>query len=127
MTTPEFQLTNDSNTMVLTNAISSSILSASNPNGYTSFKSGGGALTMDLSPYMTALQTSNAGIPALVDRLDTLLTGGNLSTGTRAAIITYVANDTNFPITTPPITQLRDRVRAVVHLILTSAEFAIQK
>ena len=127
MTTPEFQLTNDSNTMVLTNAISSSILSASNPNGYTSFKSGGGALTMDLSPYMTAPQTSNAGIPALVDRLGTLLTGGNLSTGTRAAIITYVANDTNFPITNPPITQLRDRVRAVVHLILTSAEFAIQK
>ncbi len=127
MTTPEFQLTNDSNTMVLTNAISNSILSATNPNGYTSFKNGSGALTMDLSPYMTPAQTSNAGIPALVDQLGTLLTGANLSTSTRAAIISYVANDTNFPITTPPSTQLRDRVRAVVHLIVTSAEFAIQK
>jgi hypothetical protein len=112
---------------VLTNAISNSILSASNPNGYTSFKNGSGALTIDLGPYMTAEQTSNAGIPALVDRLGTLLTGGNLGTGTRTAIISYVANDTNFPITTPPSTQLRDRVRAVVHLIVTSAEFAIQK
>ena len=127
MTTPEFQLTNDSNTMVLTNAISNSILSATNPNGYTSFKSGSGALTMDLGPYMTSAQTNNAAIPALVDRLGTLLIGGNLSTAARAAIINYVANDTNFPITTQPIIQFRDRVRAVVHLIVTSAEFAIQK
>ena len=127
MTTPEFQLTNDSNTMVLTNAISASILSASNPNGYTSFKNGGGALTMDLGPYMTAAQTSNAGIPALADQLATLLMGRNLSPGTRAAIVSYVANDTNFPITSIPSIQPRDRVRAVVHLIVTSAEYAIQK
>ena len=127
MTTPEFQLTNDSNTMVLTNAISTSILSASNTNGYTSFKNGSGALTIDLGPYMTPAQTGNTGIPALVDQLGILLTGGNLSSGARTAIINYVANNTNFPFTTPTNTQLRDRVRAVVHLILTSAEFAIQK
>ena len=113
--------------MVLTNAISTSILSASNTNGYTSFKNGSGALTIDLGPYMTPAQTGNTGIPALVDQLGILLTGGNLSSGARTAIINYVANNTNFPFTTPTNTQLRDRVRAVVHLILTSAEFAIQK
>lgn len=128
MTTPEFQLTNDSNTMNLTNAVTNSLLSAGNTNGYTSFKSGGGAITIDLAPYMTPDQTSNAAIPALVDTLGTLLTGGNLTPEGRAVITGYVANTTNFPYSaTPTKTQMRDRVRAIVHLIVTSAEFAIQR
>ncbi len=127
MTTPEFQLTNDTNTMNLTNAITQSILGAGNLNGYTSYQNGGGAITMDLSLYMTAAQTSNAGIPALVDTIGTLLTGGNLSNGAKTIIINYVANNTNFPYTTPTNIQMRERVRAIVHLILTSAEYAIQK
>ena len=127
MTTPEFQLTNDSNTMNLTNAINRTILSAGNPNGYTSYQSGGGAVTLDLGAYMTPALTTNAAIPGLVDTLGTLLTGGNLSTAGRTLIINYVANNTNFPYTTPTNTQMRDRVRAIVHLIVTSAEYAIQK
>ena len=129
MTTPEFQLTNDSNTMNLTNTITGSILSAGNTYGYTSFNSGGGAVVMDLGPYMTAAQTSDSAIPALVDSISTLLTGGNLSSAARSTIISYVANTTNFPYTTgaPTNTQMRDRVRAIVHLIVTSAEYAIQK
>ncbi len=82
---------------------------------------------MDLSAYMTAGQTSNAAIPALVDQLGDLLTGGQLSAATRTAIINFAANTTNFPYTTPTSTQMRDRVRAVVHLIVTSPEYAIQK
>ena len=127
MTTPEFQLTNDSATMNLTNAITNSILTAGNLNGYTSYASGGGAVTMDLGPYMTPALTSNAGIPGLVDTFGTLLTGGNLSGAARTIIVNYVANNTNFPHTTPTHTEMRNRVRAVVHLILTSAECAIQK
>ena len=35
----------------------------------------------------------------------------------------------NFPYTTPTPTntQMRDRVRAIIHLIITSAEYAVQK
>ena len=84
---------------------------------------------MDLSPYMTPTQTANAGIPALVDTLGNLLTGGQLTASTKTTIINFTANTTNFPYTTPTptATQMRDRVRAVVHLILTSPEYAIQK
>ncbi|MES2474353.1 MAG: DUF1800 family protein [Verrucomicrobiota bacterium] len=124
MTVPEFQLTNDSTVMNLTNAISRSILSAGNPNGFTSYQSGGGAITMDLGPYMTPTRTANSGIPDLVDELGILLTGGNLSLAGRDIIINYA---TSLPYTTPTDIQMRDRVRAVVHLILISAEFAIQK
>ncbi len=128
MTTPEFQLTNDSSTMTLTNTVTNSIGTAvgtGNPEGFSSFKSG--AVTMDLKPYMTPAQTSDAGIPALVDTLNALLTSGNLTPAARTIIINYVANSTNFPYTTPTNYQMRDRVRAAVQLILTSAEYAIQK
>lgn len=127
MTTPEFQLTNDSATMNLTNVISNSILASGNPNGYTSYASGGGAVTMDLGPYMTPALTSDDGIPGLVDTFGTLLTGGNLSGAGRSIIINYVANTDNFPHTEPTDIEMRNRVRAIVHLILTSAEYAIQK
>jgi hypothetical protein len=82
---------------------------------------------MDLATYMTAGQTSNAAIPALVDTLGVLLTGGNLSSTSRTTISNYVANNTNFPYTTPTATEIRNRVRAIVHLIATTSEYAIQK
>ncbi len=128
MTTPEFQLTNDSNTMTLTNHVTQGTLTNnnSNANGYIS-AFGSSAVTMDISTHMTAGQTSNAGITGLVDSLGTLLTGGNLSPAAKSIIISYVANDTNFPYTTPTNTEMRNRVRAVIHLIVTSAEYAIQK
>ncbi|MEP6808922.1 MAG: DUF1800 family protein [Chthoniobacterales bacterium] len=127
VTTPEFQLTTDTNVVTLTNTISSAILSSGNTNGLTGYRGGDSRITMDLSPYMTPGQTSDAAIPALVDKLGDLLTGGQLSAPTRSAIIAFTANTTNFPYTTPTSTQMRDRVRAVVHLILASPEYAIQK
>jgi len=46
----------------------------------------------------------------------------------KTAIVNFTANTTNFPLNgTPTNTQMRDRVRAVVHLIVTSPEYAIQK
>jgi hypothetical protein len=39
-----------------------------------------------------------------------------------------VTNVANFPFSAPPTqTQMRDRVRAVVHLIISSPDFTIQK
>lgn len=128
MTTPEFQLTDDSDTMNLTNAITASILNAGNTYGFTSYASGNGSIVMDLGPYMTQAQTQNSGIPGLVSSLGTLLCGNNLSAASQTTISNYVANTTNFPFSSPPTnSQMRDRVRAALHLILTSAEFAIQK
>ena len=128
MTTPEFQLTNDSNTMTLTNTITQGTITNSNGNTLGNISLfGSNAITMDLSTYMTAGQTSNAAIPALVDSLGILLTGGNLSAASKTTISNFVANNTNFPYTTPTSLEIRNRVRAIVHLIATSAEYAIQK
>ena len=103
------------------------ILVSGNPNGLTGFRSGNGAIVLDVGPWMTAAYTSNPGIPNLVDSLSSLLMGGQLSYSVRAYIVNYVANTTNFPYTTPTTTQMRDRVRAVVHLLLISPDFTIQK
>ncbi len=128
MTTPEFQLTNDSNTMNLTNTITQGTLTnnTTNTNGYISFFANG--IEMDLAPYMTPAQTSNSKrFPHWWILSGILLTGGNLNGAAKTTIANYVANNTNFPYTTPTNTQMRDRVRAVIHLITTSAEYAIQK
>jgi hypothetical protein len=134
MTTPEFQLTNDSNTMNLTNFITQGVLTNTTGSigSYFHFV-GSQAITMDYSSYMTPSQTSNAGIPALVDKLGILLTGGNLSSAVKTTISNYLTSTNpvvapvNFPYTTPTNSEMRDRVRAIVHLICTSAEYAIQK
>jgi hypothetical protein len=57
-----------------------------------------------------------------------LLTGGQLTAATKTAIINFVANTTNFPLSgTPTNSQMSNRVRAVVHLIISSPEYAIQR
>jgi hypothetical protein len=55
-----------------------------------------------------------------------LLCAGQVSSGTKQIIISYVANP-RFLYTTPTAAQMRDRVRAVAHLLVTSSEFAIQR
>ena len=126
LTTPEFQLTNATSIMNLTNYVQAGILTSGNQTGLTSFSSGNGALVMDFAPYLS--MTSNASIPALVTLLNNQLMGGSMSTALQNYIIGYVANTNNFPYGSPATTvQQRDRVRAVVHLMLTSSEFAIQR
>lgn len=140
MTTPEFQLSDDSAIMNLTNGISTAILSGTT-NGFTNYKSS--SIVCDLGPYMTPALTSNEGISGLIEQLGTLLTGGNLSGQGRTIIENYVTGSTtvgtttttHFPYTytgtpstpAPTTQQMRDRVRAVVHLIVTSPEYAIQR
>ncbi len=129
LTTPEFQLSNDTGTMGMTNTASRSIVNAGNTNGFGSFRAGSGAIAMDLSPYMTAAQTnSTAAITTLVETMNTLLTGGNMLASSKSSIVSFVANTTNFPLSaTPTNSQMRDRVRAIVQLIVVSPEYAIQK
>jgi len=73
---------------------------------------------------MTPAQTSNAGIPGLVDEMNTLLCGGRLSAHAKTVISDYASS---LPYTTPTANQMRDRVRAVVHLIISAPEFTIQR
>ncbi len=133
LTTPEFQLTSDTSVALQMNFLESGILTNSsslnpNTNGLTSFNNGTGAIMLDLSPWQTTNYTSAAGVSSLVDSLNTLLLAGQLSNGARTNIIKYVTNTVNFPYSTPPTAvQIRDRVRAVVHQLIVSPDFTIQK
>ena len=130
LTTPEFQLTTASGVSAQMNFIEGGILNnTGNTNGLSSFTSGNGSIVLNLAPWMTTNYTVNAGIPTLVSNLNTLLAAGQISAAAQAAIIGYVANTNNFSYTAPlpTQTQMRDRVRAVVHLIVSSPDYIIQK
>jgi hypothetical protein len=128
LTTPEFQLTSDTSVVLQMNFLWGGIFNNSaNTNGLSSFNGGSGGIMLDLGPWMTPALTSDAGIPGLVDGLSTVLCAGQLSPAAKTVIVNYVANTSRFPYTTPTHTQMRDRVRAVVHLIVSSPEFLIQK
>jgi hypothetical protein len=99
-----------------------------NTNGLSSFTGGNGSIVLDIAPWMTTKYTTNSGIPSLVANLNTLLLAGQLSPAAQTDIINYVADTTNFPYSSPPTqTQMRDRVRAVIHMITSSPDFIIQK
>jgi hypothetical protein len=129
LTTPEFQLTSDSSAAEQMNFLEGSILgNTGNTNGLSSFAGGNGAIVLDLAPYMNTGYTSAAGIPGLIDSLNTLLVAGQFSSAAKSNVVNYVTNVVNFPYSSPPTdSQMRDRVRAVVHLIINSPDFTIQK
>ncbi len=129
LTTPEFQLTSDTSTVLQMNFVSSAVFNnGANTNGLSSFSGGNGSITLDLGGWMTPSLTSDAGIPTLIDQLNTQLCAGQLSPAAKTLFVTYVANP-RFPYAapTPTSAQMRDRVRAVVHLITTSPEFNVQR
>ncbi len=115
LTTPEFQDTAETNVIREANFFERGVYALGNTNGLSSFKSGSNALVMDLSPWManavttagsignilgngvagTGQQTgqawtSNANLPTLIDRLNTLLIGGRLHSGVKAEILKFV-------------------------------------
>jgi hypothetical protein len=127
LTTPEFQLTTDSGISAQMNFIEGGILgNTGNTNGLSSFPGGGGGIVLNLGPWMTTNYTSNAGLPSLVNNLNMLLAAGQLSPGAQTDIINYVS--TNFTYSPLPTSlQMRDRVRAAVHMIVSSPDYLIQK
>jgi uncharacterized protein (DUF1800 family) len=126
LTTPEFQLTSDTSVALQLNYLEGGILvNNNNTNGLSSFNNGGGAIVLDLGPWISTNYTSSANVPALVDSMNSLLVAGQLSPRAKTNIVSYV---TSLSYSTPPTpTQMRDRVRAVVHLITASPDFTIQK
>jgi fibro-slime domain-containing protein len=129
LTTPEFQLTSASSAAEQMNFLEGGILgNTGNTNGLSSFASGNGSIVLDIDPWMTQANTSNTGVPGLVSSLSSLLCAGQLSPIVQSQIASYVTNTVNFPYSSPPTdSQMRDRVRAVIHLIIDSPDFTIQK
>jgi hypothetical protein len=214
MTTPEFELTTETNVIRQANFFYNGLFNPGNTNGISSFKSGSNAMVLDLSPWMGNATdnglgagpqvgqpwTSNANLPALIDKLQTLLMAGQLSTGGKTSIqkflyrtigsvntgnpclitspghglltgdsitisgvtggtatingtftVTKVSDDTfTIPVnvttapttaqlaaahysfvsynnSTPTDTQKRDRLRTIVHFLLTSPDYTIQR
>jgi hypothetical protein len=129
LTTPEFQLTSDTGVALQMNFLEGGLLgNTGNTNGLSSFTGGNGGIVLDVGPWMTTNYTAAAGIPNLVSNLNTVLLAGQLSAAAQTNIVNFVNNPTNFPFSTPPTgAQMRDRVRAVVHLIVSSPDFTIQK
>src|SRR5205823_8423660 len=121
LSTPEFQLTSDTTVAFQMNYLQGGTLfsgsTLNNTNGLMSYDNNNGAIVIDLFPYMSRAYTDSANLPALVDALNSLLCGGQLAAAAKTQITTYVSNTTNSPYNaTPTISQIRDRVRAVVHL-----------
>ena len=124
MTTPEFQLTSDTSIALKMNFLEAGILNnGNNTNGLSSFTIGNGAIVIDLGPWMGTNFTADANVSSLVDSLNTALLAGELSSGSESNIVNYVTN--NFPTTSS--TWQRDRARAVLHLIVNSPDYTIQR
>jgi hypothetical protein len=131
--TPEFQITSETTVIDQANFLYNGIYNDFNSiPGLCSFKSGGRAIVLDLRPWMGTGPSSlpwahNNNLYALIDKLSVQLMGATLPTtpgGVREKIRNFVAT---LSYTTPTTTQLRDRVRATVHLIVTSPQYTVQK
>jgi hypothetical protein len=151
ITTPEFQLTSETNVIRQANFLYNGLFGGTtSTSGLSSFKTGAGDLAVDISPWIglrpgaTGYWTDhNTAAPAddnlrnLIRELSTLLTAGTLSTTSQNAIYNWVSNNNTangnpggniaYTIASPTETQRRDRARAVVHLIITSPDYTIQK
>jgi hypothetical protein len=71
---------------------------------------------------MTPAYTLNAGLPSLVDGLNSLLCGGQLSAATKTQIVNYVST-----LSSTTIANQRDRARAVIQLITYSPDYTVQR
>jgi hypothetical protein len=147
ITTPEFQLTSETNVVRQANFLYNGLFGGTtSAAGLSSFRSGGGDLAIDLGPWIglrpgaTGYWTDhNPSAPAndnlrnLIRELSTLLTAGQLSSTSQNLIYNWVSNTTSgngniaYTLTAPTESQRRERARAIVHLIITSPDYTIQK
>jgi uncharacterized protein (DUF1800 family) len=106
---PEFQITTDTTAIATSNFLETGIRSA--------FK--GNDITLNLSSERTLASNPSA----LLDRLNTVLMAGQMSTAMRDRIITYV---NTIPLDGTGTDTLL-RAQGAVHLVGTSPEFSVQK
>ena len=130
--TPEFEITSETSVIRQNNFLWSGIMSSTvlGQSGLSSFRSGSRRdIIFDLRPWMengpgNLPWVHNSNLDALINELNTRLMAGQLPAEARTIIRNYVQT---LPYSTPSTTQKRNRIRAVVHLIVTSPDFAIQK
>ncbi len=122
ITTPEFQLTAETNMVRQTNYLYNGVFGLNVTNGLSSFNNGSNALVMDLTPWMSAAAanvglgdpvnntvpwTSNQNLPTLIDHFGVLLTAGQMPASAKTIIrnfmampISAIALGTNCQVTT---------------------------
>ena len=105
---PEFQITTDTQ-----------IISSSNFTKYLIYYGYGAEDVTRVNLNYASVQSLAADPATLVDKLDLLLTAGNLSPATRTAVIAAVG--------AYPAALLKERTQAAVYLIAVSPDFVIQK
>jgi hypothetical protein len=147
--TPEFQITSDTSVMRQANFLFQGIFNGTsatsgnvyNMAGVSSFKSGSRDIVLDFRKWLGTAPaggfwTDNNNLDALIDRLNTLLMAGQLpSTGTNSVsgttrnIVNARQVISDYVRTLPNSTESnrRDRLRSVIHLIVTSPDFTIQR
>ena len=143
LTTPEFQISSDTNVIRQANFIfggiystgSTSSLTNGYTNGFNSFERGGGDIMMDFAPWMdlrpgdSGHWTDTANLRDLIREMSGLLMAGQMSPAMEDEIFNFVSNTSNISYTSPVATdsQRRNRVRAVIYFIAVSPEHAIQR
>ena len=104
ISTPEFQITAETTAVRQANFFYNGLFNPGNTNGISSFKSGTNALVLDFSPWMANATdlglgagsataeawTSNTNLPVLIDRLNTLLMAGQLSSSAKTIIQNFL-------------------------------------
>jgi uncharacterized protein (DUF1800 family) len=125
LTTPEFQLTSDTTVAFQMNFLSGGLFGSAdnnNTNGLSSFNTGSANIYLDLGPWMTPAYTLNAGLPSLVDGLNSLLCGGQLSAATKTQIVNFVST-----MASTTTANLRDRARVAVQFVTYSPDYTVQR
>jgi uncharacterized protein (DUF1800 family) len=105
---PEFQITTDTTVITSANKMRSEVYRQANPNNPD-------AIVLNLSPQV-ALASNPAG---LVDSLNVLLMGGQMSSNMRNIVVNAVGQI--------PAANTLERAQTAIHLIVISQEFVIQK
>jgi uncharacterized protein (DUF1800 family) len=142
LTTPEFQISSDTNVIRQANFMfggiyssSSSLTSGGYSNGFGSFRDGAHDIMMDFSPWMgprttgTDYWTNTVNLRDLIREFSKLLMAGQMSQAMEDQIYNHVSNTANvaYNATTPTDSERRNRIRGIVYFIAVSPEHAIQR
>lgn len=140
LTTPEFQISSDTNVIRQANYLfggiyhttSTTSVTSGYTNGFSSFASGGHDIMMDFSPWMgprttgTDYWTNTANLRPLIQEMSGLLMAGQMSQVMEDEIHDFVSTISHHA-TSPTDAERRNRLRAVLYFIAVSPEHAIQR
>ncbi len=145
LTTPEFQISSDTNVIRQANFLfggiyhSSSSITSGYSNGFSSFRDGGHDMMMDFSTWMGPRtpggtdywtnSSSTTNLRDLIREMSKLLMAGQMTEDMENEIYTYVSDTSKIAYTAaaPTDAQRRNRFRSILYFIAVSPEQAIQR